>query len=217
MYFLEDRAEMAFVDPVIVAGALLAVGAVGFGLWSLRQLRRRPRRGPAYQVFRHDTASALRGWGVVQLVIFAGWALRVEGLRMPIWSYLGLGIGLAIVALLGRRERGAWPALAKTEGVELLPDGRVQRGMSQTWEMGFLTGGGLALVSYLASAGHVYGHPIHWATTGLTLLAGYSLGVAISSPRFKLEAVRAKRTAATDDRQPRAAEKRPRSGRKRTV
>lgn len=29
MYFLEDRPELAFPDPVIVAGAFAALGAVG--------------------------------------------------------------------------------------------------------------------------------------------------------------------------------------------
>ncbi|MGH2462441.1 MAG: hypothetical protein ACRDFZ_02300 [Candidatus Limnocylindria bacterium] len=218
MYFLEDRQQMALVDPVIIASAVLAIIAIGFGLWSRRELRRRPRRGPAYHVFRQDVASALLVWGVAQLALAAGWALRVEGLRMPIWSYLGLAIGLAIVAVAGRRERAAWPALAKTDGVELLPDGRVQRGTSQTWEMGFLAGAGLGLVSYLVSAGHAYGHPIHWVTTGLTLLAGYALGLAMWSPRFKLEAVRFRQVPAGGKRRrPTAADERRESGRTRTI
>lgn len=200
MYLLEDRPEMAFVDPVVGAGGLLAVTALGCGLWSRSRLRRRPRRGPAYDVFRQDAASSLVAWGAIQLALAAGWLARVEGLRMPVWSYLGLAIGIAILAFVWRRERAPWPALAKNEEDEVLPDGRVQRGTSQTWEMGFLAGGGLAIASYLFTAGHEYGHPIHWVTTGLSFLAGYGLGLAIWSPRFKLAVVRARRPSAAQRR-----------------
>ena len=201
MYLLDDRPEFTFLDPVIMIAIALALGALAFGLLSRYRLRRRPYRGPAYQVFREDAASALMTWGAAQLTLGAGWALRVEGVRMPIWSYIGLIIGVVIAILLWRRERAGWPTLAKTDGVELLADGKVQRATSQTWEMGFLVAGGGGLVAYLSTAGHAYGHPIHWLTTGLMMLPAYALGLAIWSPRFKLTAIRASRATVTSAKQ----------------
>src|SRR5207244_7242407 len=121
MYLLDNSALMAFVDPVIVAGALLGVGALVFGLIQRQTLRLHPRRGPAYQVFRQDLTHAALAWGVAQVAFAAAWAFRVDGLRMPIWSYLALTAGITIAALAWRRERSHWPALAKTAGAELLP------------------------------------------------------------------------------------------------
>lgn len=195
MYLFDDRPELAFLDPVIVAGIVLALVGLTAGLLIRHRGRRRPPRGPAYQVFRQDAGSALIAWAIGQLAFGAGWALRVEGLRMPIWSYVGVAAGLAIAALLWRRERAPWPTFAKTVGVEQLPDGRVQRGTSQTWEMAFLITGATALLGYLATVDHAYGHPIHWLTTGLLLLPAFALGLAIWSPRFKVAAVRAPRGA----------------------
>lgn len=198
MYLFEDLPEPSFIDPVIVAAGLAALVATAIGLWRRRSVRRRPARGPAYQVFREDVATALLFWGVAELAFTAGWLLRIEGLRMPIWSYLGAGVGVAIGFLVWRRERRSWPALAKTDGVEQLADGSIQRGVSQTWEMGILLAGGAGLGSYLAAAGHGYGHPIHWVITGLMLLGGFALGVTAWTPRFKLTTVRAKRHPTTD-------------------
>lgn len=197
MYLFDDRPELAFPDPVIVGGIALAVCALAFGFVSRHRLRRRPPRGPAYQVFRYDAASALIAWGSAQLAFGAGWALRVEGLRMPLWSYLGLLVGVALAVMLWRRERASWPSLAKSDGAEQLPDGSVQLGVSQTWEMGFLAAGGAGLLMYLSTAGHAYGHPIHWLLAGLSLLPAYAAGMAIWSPRFKLTVVRARRQNAT--------------------
>lgn len=189
MYLFDDRPELPFLDPVIVAGIVLALGGLTAGILILYRGRRRPPRGPAYQVFLYDAGTALAAWGGGQLAFGIGWALRVEGLRMPIWSYVGIVGGLVIAVLFWRRERAAWPALAKSTGVEQLPDGRVQRGTSQTWEMAFLVAGGTGLLAYLATVDHAYGHPLHWLTTALLLLPAYALGLAIWSPRFKVAAV----------------------------
>lgn len=216
MYLFDNRPELPFLDPVILVGMALALGAFALGLLIRFRLRRRPPRGPAYQVFRHDGATALLAWGGAQLAIGVGWAVRVEGLRMPVWSYLGLLAGLAIAAVLWRRERGSWPTLAKTDGVEQLPDGTVQRGISQTWEMGVLVAGGAGLLTYLGTVDHAYGHPIHWLTTGLLLLPAYALGLSIWSPRFKISAVRASRSNATSD-EPRRGRPRVRGRRKRAA
>lgn len=197
MYLFDNQPGLTFVDPLIMLAGLLGLIALALGWLERRRLRKRLPRGPAYQVFRQDAATALMVWGAAQLALAAGWALRIEGLRMPIWPYIGLLVGVAAAVFLIRRERRNWPSLAKTDGVEQLPDGRVQRGMSQTWEMGFLVAGGAGLLSYLASAGHAYAHPIHWLTTGLSMLPAYALGVAIWSPRFKLTTVRGARASLT--------------------
>lgn len=195
MYLLDDRSELGFVDPVIIASGLLAIAAVGYGAWSRAALRRSPRRGPAFDVFRRDIAGALIAWSAAQLVIVAGWIVRVEGLRMPIWSYAGVVMGIAILAIAWRRERQQWPTHAKAEGDDPLADGRVQRGRSQTWEVAAPVAGGMGLLSYLVTADHAYGHPIHWLTAGLAMLGGYALGLAIWTPRFGLVAVRSSRAA----------------------
>lgn len=208
MYFLDDPPNFTFIDPLIVTSGLLAIAILGGGLWMRRRLRRRPRRGPAYQVFRLDAANAAILWAATQLVVVTGWALRVEGLRVPIWSYLGMLVGAAIAILAWRRERAPWPSLAKSDGVELLTDGRVQRGTSQTWEPAMLAAAGGAFVSYLATAGHAYGHPIHWLTTILTFPVGYALGLAVWSPRFKLITERAKRDTAGGPKRARPPRKR---------
>ena len=196
MYLVDDSAEMAFLDPAVVAGGLVAVAALGYGLWSRVKLRRHPRRGPGYDVFRRDVASALAVWGAAEILIIAAWFARIEGLRMPIWSYVGLVVGLAILAFAWRREHGPWPTRAKAEEDDVLPDGTVPRGLSETWEMGAVAGGILALASYLVTVDHPYGHPIHWATTALSFVVGYALGLAAWTPRFKLSAVRAQRNRA---------------------
>jgi hypothetical protein len=60
MYLLDNSAHRAFIDPVIIAGLLLGLGALIFGLMQRRTLRLRPPRGPAYQVFRQDQVLAPR-------------------------------------------------------------------------------------------------------------------------------------------------------------
>jgi hypothetical protein len=212
MYLFDDRPELALVDPIIVGGAILALAALIVGLRMRYRMRRRPPRGPAYQVFRADAATALTVWGGAQLLFVGGWALRVEGLRMPIWSYLGLLAGVIIAALLWRRERAGWPPQAKAEGEEVQPDGSLQRGRSRTWEVAFVAAGGAALVGYLATADHGYAHPVHWLTTAAVALPAYALGMAAWTPRMGLVTIRASRSAGTPRRPPQGAKRR-RTGR----
>lgn len=201
MYLFDDRPELALIDPLIVGSAVLAFAAVVFGLLTQQRLRRRPPRGPAYQVFRADAATALTLWGAAQLLFVGGWALRVEGLRMPLWSYIGLLTGVVIAALLWRRERASWPPQAKAQGQDVQPDGTVQRGRSRTWEIAFLLAGGAALLAYLATADHPYPHPVHWLETALVALPAYAVGMAAWTPRVGLVTVRAPRSAVLPPRQ----------------
>src|SRR3990170_747720 len=96
MYFLDDRPELGLVDPVIVASLALSVLAMAFAIRQRRILRFHPRRGADYHVFRLDLATALLWWGLAQVGTVIGWLLRIEGMRMPIWSYLFLIVGVAI-------------------------------------------------------------------------------------------------------------------------
>lgn len=200
MYLFDDRPELALIDPLIVASAFLALAAVIMGLRVRYRLRDRPPRGPAYQVFRADAATALTVWGGAQLLFVAGWALRVEGLRMPVWSYLALLAGVIVVVLLWRRERSGWPAQAKADGEEVQPDGSLQRGRSRTWEGAFPVAGGAALLVYLATADHGYPHPVHWLTTTALALPAYALGMAAWTPRMALVTFRGSGSARTPRR-----------------
>jgi hypothetical protein len=208
MYLFEDQRELSIIDPVIIASGIVAVAALVGGLWMRRATRRKPPHGPAYQVFRLDAANAAILWGATQVAIVVGWALRVDAVRMPIWSYATLAVGMVGAVLFLRRERAPWPPLAKGEGMELLPDGRVQRGQSETWQFAMLPAMGAGLVSYLATAGHIYPHPFHWMTTGLTIPAVFALGLAMWSPRFKLTEAPSRRLVGSQSKRLRPSRKR---------
>lgn len=187
MYFLDDRPEVALIDPVILGSLALAVAGVAYALRLRRRLRAYPRRAAGYQVFRLDVSTALLAWGVAQVGIVLGWGLRVEGLRMPAWSYLGLLIGAAIAVVAWRKDHGReWSADARVEGSFELTDGSIRQVRSETWEFGILGAAAVGLLAYLVSVGHAYPHPIHWMTSALAALAGYGLGTVVWTPRAKI-------------------------------
>src|SRR3989304_4288719 len=127
MYFLDDRLGLGLVDPVIVASLVLAVLAMAFAVRQRRILRFHPRRGADYHVFRLDLATALLWWGLAQVGTVIGWLLRIEGMRMPIWPYLFLIVGVAIGVIAWLKERrGGWSAEARAEGAGLQTEGGVR-------------------------------------------------------------------------------------------
>lgn len=187
MYFLEDQSAAAFIDPVILASLALAVAAILYAVRLRRRLRAHPRRAAGYHVLRLDLNSALLAWGVAQVGVVLGWALRLEGLRMPAWSYLGLLIGAAIAVVAWRKDHDrAWSADARAEGGDELTDAGTRQVRSETWEFGILGAAVIGLVTYMVSVGHAFPHPLHWVISGLGMLAGYGLGIAVWTPRAKV-------------------------------
>ena len=188
MYFLDDRLELGLVDPVIVASLALSVLAMAFAIRQRRILRFHPRRGADYHVFRLDLATALLWWGLAQVGTVIGWLLRIEGMRMPIWPYLFLIVGVAIGVIAWLKERrGGWSAAARSEGADLQTDGSVREVHSETWQFGLLGGAALGFLAYMVSAGHTYGHPLHWMISGAAILAGYGLGLVIMTPQTQVK------------------------------
>ena len=157
MYLFDDSPAAPLIDPVILGSLFLGLVAVAYGLLQRRILVAHPRRGADYHVFRLDLASALLWWGIAQTVAVVAWWSRVEGARMPLWSYLGLLYGATILAIAWRKERAErWSDAARAEGEAVLSDGSGRSVTSETREFGLLGAAGLALLTYLATVGHAY-------------------------------------------------------------
>lgn len=107
MYLFEDPVEAPF-DPVIVLGLILGAAVFLLAVRDRRLLFAEPRSSAGYQVLRLDLASAAILWGFAQFAAGAGWLLQLEGLRLPVWSYLSLVIGGAVLSIAWRKLRADW-------------------------------------------------------------------------------------------------------------
>jgi hypothetical protein len=118
----------------------------------------------------------------------------IEGLGQPLWIVVAVTAVVVTAALLVLRWRGQELGEAARRR-PVTPTGAPLRRLTSTgWEIGILGAGGTALVTYLVTAGHAFGHPIHWLIAGLGLFIGYAFGIGAVTPRFRLEKPTAHRT-----------------------
>lgn len=119
--------------------------------------------------------------------------VTIEGVGLPMWILAGLlaavGSGGLLLARWHSRELGT-AARRRSVTPTAAPERRL---ISTSWEFGTLGAGIGGFGTYLLTAGHLFGHPIHWLITVLGLSIGYVFGIAAVTPRFRLEAPTARR------------------------
>ena len=188
--------EWLFAEPAPPAWPIAGLAVSILGVVGGRIARRRAARleGTVLQVFWHDAATiAITMAGVTGVAALAA-IVPVEGLGQPIWIVVGAVAALAAVALLVFRWRTQELGMASRRR-PLAPTAAPERRLISTgWEVGMLGAGIGGLATYLVTAGHLFGHPIHWVIAGLGLFVGYALGIGFTTPRFRLEAPTRRRT-----------------------
>lgn len=182
--------EWMFADgaqPVLgVAGATLA-GLLGVGALVLR--RRADRfEGTVVAVFLGDAAIVLGSLAATVGVVSAGLALGVEGVGRPLWLLVALiGAGVAGSLLVWRwrgelrRQASAYRRVTPTGAPE-------RRIVSTAWEIGIVGAGAIGLLTYIGTADHRFGHPLHWVLAAVGILLGYAIGIGAVTPRVRLQA-----------------------------
>lgn len=178
-----------FADPAPVIWAIAALTVSGLLLavaWTARR-RAAQLEGTVLEVFFRDVATITRTLsGVVAVPSLAAIA-GIERIGQPLWIVISFATVLATAALLlirwRRQELG--PALRRRP---VNPTGAPQRRLiSTSWEIGVVGAGLAGLATYLITAGHGFGHPIHWVIAALGLFIGYAFGIGVATPRFTLE------------------------------
>jgi len=173
-----------------VAGGAAAAVLAAVGL----ALRHRGARhaGTVLALFMADVSGVLFALAIAVGVVSAALTLGVEGPGSPIWLLVAVLGAVAALALLGWRWRTSLAGVVR--GRRTTPTGTPARDISSTaWEIGVLVGGGAALLTYLVTADHGFGHPPHWILAGLGGLVGYAVGIAAATPRFRFVASRGRR------------------------
>lgn len=177
-----DQAQPVLGVAGLTLAGLLAVGSL--------LLRRRADRfaGSVLSVFLSDSGTVLGVLAVSIGLVSAALALGIEGVGRPLWLLI-VAVGLAIsVALLVWRWRGE---LATQAGRyrRATPTGAPERRIVSTaWEIAIVTAGGTGLLTYIATADHRFGHPLHWIVAVVGGLLGYAVGIGAVTPRFRLQA-----------------------------
>lgn len=179
-WLLTDHPTLAWpVAGLAVAGLLVLAGVAA-------RRRARSADGTVAAVFWGDAGTmATVLAGVVALPAAAG-LVPVEGIGEPLWIVAGVAAVAAAFVLLAFRWRSqGLGALARRR---VTPTAAPERRLVSTgWEIGMAVGGVAGLMTYVISAGHAFGHPIHWVIAVLGLLIGYALGIGVATPRFTLE------------------------------
>jgi hypothetical protein len=181
--------EWLFADPPPIGWPIGGLAASGLMLAAAWTARRRAVRfaGTVLEVFWRDVATiGLTLAGVLAVPSLAA-IVPVEGLGQPFWILVTAGSVAGMVALLLVRWRSQeLGAAARRRSVT--PTAAPQRRLISTgWEIGMVVAGVAGLVSYVLTADHVFGHPIHWLLAGLGLAVGYAFGIGAVTPRFTLE------------------------------
>ncbi len=188
--------EWLFADPPPIAWPIAGVTVSCLVLAAALTARRRAAQlgGTVLEIFWRDVATV----GVTLAGVVAAPSLAaivpVEGLGQPLWIAVAVAAVVVAAALLvGRWRSQELGAAARRRSVT--PTGAPERRLiSTSWEIGMLGAGSSGFGTYLASAGHAFGHPIHWLIAGLGLLIGYALGIGAVTPRFTLDKPTARRT-----------------------
>lgn len=180
-WLVRDQAQ-----PVLGVAGLTLAGLLGVGALLLRHRADRF-EGLVLTVFLSDAGTVLGVLAITLSLVSAALALGIEGIGRPLWLLIAI-MALAIsVGLLGWRWRGEFATQARRyRGVTPtgVPERRV---VSTTWEIGIVVAGGTALLTYLGTADHRFGHPLHWILAVAGMLLGYALGICATTPRFRLQ------------------------------
>lgn len=209
MYFFEDPGEAPF-GVVVVLGLVLGAAAFLLGVRERRALFAQPRSSPGYHVLRLDLASAAILWGFPQFSAGAGWLLRLEGMRLPAWSFVSLILGAVILAIAWHKLRGDWSTQDKAVERRPVAGRDIRRLRSATWDPAALGAGLLALLTYVLTMDHPYPHALHWFTSGLAAVTGFAVGLAFWTPRPMVTVVPGRDGTGSESRNgPRARRKAP--------
>lgn len=188
--------DWLFAEPAPPAWPIAGLGVSVLAVVGARVARWRAARleGTVLEVFWHDAATiAITLAGVTGVASFAA-IVPVEGLGQPIWIVVGAVAAIAAVALLVFRWRTQELGMASRRR-PLTPTAAPERRLISTgWEVGMAVAGVAGLGTYVVTAGHAFGHPIHWVIAGFGLFVGYALGIGFTTPRFRLEAPTRRRT-----------------------
>jgi hypothetical protein len=180
-WLVTDRPQpVVGVAGLTLAGLLAVVGLL---------LRRRGERvgGTILSVFLTDAGTVLGVLALTVGLVSAALALGVEGVGRPLWLVIAVMAVTFAVALLTWRWRGEFASHAGRQR-RLTPTGVPERRIvSTTWEIGIVVAGGAALLTYLGTSDHQFGHPLHWILAVVGLLLGYALGIGATTPRFRLQ------------------------------
>ncbi len=180
-WLLADGAQPILGVAGATAAGLLAVGAF--------VLRRRADRSDnsVLAVFLSDAGTVLGALALTVAVVSAALALGVEGVGRPLWLVL-TGVGSAIAGgLLVWRWRGELATQANRYRSVTPTGAPARRIVSTAWEIAIVAAGGAGLLTYLGTADHRFGHPLHWILAVVGALLGYALGIGAVTPRFRLQ------------------------------
>lgn len=179
-----------FAEPAPIAWPIAGLTLATLSLVAAWTARRRAARlaGSVLQLFWQDSATIAVTMAAALAVPSLASIVPVEGIGQPIWIVGGVIAVIAASAVLAARWRGQ--ELGRASRIRrVTPTGAPERRLVSTaWEFGMLGGGVGLLGTYLATADHAFGHPIHWVIAILGLSIGYALGVSAVTPRFRLEA-----------------------------
>ena len=188
--------EWLFAEPPPIAWPIAGLTVSALALAAALTARRRAARleGTVLEVFWRDVATmGLTLAGVLVAPSLAA-MVPIEGLGQPLWIVIAVVAAVGAATLVAVRWRSQELGMA-TRQRPVTPTGAPQRPLiSTSWEIGMLGAGIGGLGTYLVSAGHAFGHPIHWLIAGLGLLIGYALGIGAVTPRFTLDKPTTRRT-----------------------
>lgn len=188
--------EWLFAQPAAIGWPIAGLAGSILVLAVAWNARRRAARleGTVLEVFWRDTATiGLTLAGVLVAPSLAA-IVPIEGVGQPIWIVVGLVAVVVAAGLLLIRWRGQELGIASRRRPVIPTAAPHRRLISTGWEIGMLGAGIGGLGTYLVTAGHVFGHPIHWVIAGLGLSVGYAFGIGAVTPRFRLQAPTGRRT-----------------------
>lgn len=173
-------------QPVLGVAGLTVAGALAVGGLLLR--RRADRfEGSVLSVFLSDAGTVLAVLAVTFALVSGALALGIEGIGSPLWlliAAVGLAVCLALLVWRWLGEIAPQAGRYRRATPTGVPERRI---VSSSWEIAIAVAAGAGLLTYLATADHRFGHPLHWILAVLGLLLGYAVGIGASTPRFRLQ------------------------------
>lgn len=169
----------------IVEGLALAATALAIALGFRARARARATSNSVGRLYWRDLSHVAWSWAAAAGLTLAGARLAVEGLQMPIWLVVELGVAAAVAIIVRRRWREQ--GMARSDRDLLTPVGTpVRRLTSTAWAIGLLGAGAGFLAFYMVTVSHLFAHPVHWGLSGLGGALGYAVGLAIATPRYSV-------------------------------
>ncbi len=170
----------------VLEGVGLAAVSLALLLASVARGRSRQSVNRVARVYWGDVSRAGYIWAAATVVVLVGGLLEIEGLRIPIWLFLAVVLGLAGLAIVRLRWTREAIASRRLPVDDPSRPGRA-RLVSTAWEVGTLGAGLGGLLVYAVSVSHDWGHPVHWLVAGVGVAVGYALGLIVATPRYTVE------------------------------